>query len=81
MKRGTHSFSGGKRNLVQPFQRRIWQNLTEVHIHLYFNSEILFLGIYLKEDTSQQYENTHVQGYSIIALQWQNTGNDLNAQT
>lgn len=40
----------------------------KVYSHLYFYLEILLLRIYLKEDTSQQYKNTHAQDYSITTL-------------
>lgn len=50
-------------------------------MQLYFDPAILLLGIYLKEDIFQHYENTHTQGYSITGLLWQNSGNYLNAST
>lgn len=42
-------------------------------MYLYFDPEILLLGIYLKEDTIQQYENIHAQGllnYSIVVAKY-----------
>lgn len=47
---------------------RMWQCLTQVHIHLYVDPAALPLRIYLKEDTSQQYKHIYAQGYSIAAL-------------
>ena len=36
----------GNRKMVQFLQRRIWQYLPKLYVHLLFDSEILFLGIY-----------------------------------
>lgn len=64
--RHSHTFLMGKQAGTILLENLAISN--KVYTHLYFYLEILLLRIYLKEDTSQQYKNTHAQDYSITTL-------------
>lgn len=63
---GSHIHCWWECKWVQPCQRKIWQYLSQLplHLHLHVMPDILLLRV-KPEDISQKYENAHTQDYSF----------------